>query len=316
MNKKIIGKNYMKKKIIIALTCLCLVGCGAKTTEEQMKELTDEYTLLSSKCEKTIFTDQILSDDCELMNKNYEEILTLFKNNNGDPSYIIDENNNMVDLFLNNNNANDISKKFALTLFDTFNRFYAAENEKYLLDNKKITTVSNLYNYSKRDDLKKLEQKIIVKTNQDKAAAEKKALEEKKAEQKRLAAEKKKKEDAAKKKKADRKKYLASFTKSPNYKKIARDPDKYFNKKFKINGEVLQVMSADSFGDVYARVALNNDVYKTVMIRVPENVYKTRLLEDDIVSIRATGYGEYTYTSTMNKEITIPQFEVVTYKIN
>lgn len=91
---------------------------------------------------------------------------------------------------------------------------------------------------------------------------------------------------------------------------ISRDPNSYTGKNYKFSGKVVQVMeeSYDSYTLTAMRIATkgNYDNVVYVFYLRPEN--EARILEDDRVTVYAECQGLYSYTSTMGKEITLPQF--------
>ena len=102
------------------------------------------------------------------------------------------------------------------------------------------------------------------------------------------------------------KKQYKSKCKSYTYNEIARDPDDYEGKKAKFSGEVLQVLESSDSAQVDMRVAVDGDYDQVlyVVYYMPEG--SSRILEDDHITVYGALGGVYTYTSTMNAQITIP----------
>ena len=94
--------------------------------------------------------------------------------------------------------------------------------------------------------------------------------------------------------------------KSYSYDEIARDPDDYKGKKAKFSGEVLQVLESSDSSQVDIRLAINDDYDQVIYVvyDMPEGA--SRILEDDHITVYGELDGVYTYTSTMNAQITIP----------
>ena len=102
------------------------------------------------------------------------------------------------------------------------------------------------------------------------------------------------------------KKQYKSKCKSYTYNEIARDPDDYEGKKAKFSGEVLQVLESSDSAQVNMRIAVDGDYDHVlyVVYYMPEG--SSRILEDDHITVYGVLGGLYTYTSTMNAQITIP----------
>ena len=93
------------------------------------------------------------------------------------------------------------------------------------------------------------------------------------------------------------------MTKS-HYKDLARNPDDYKGKSLTYSGKVIQVIEGDS--ETQLRIAVNNDYDKIIYVAYPKDMVKSRILEDDYVTIFGTSLGVITYESTMGASITIP----------
>lgn len=102
------------------------------------------------------------------------------------------------------------------------------------------------------------------------------------------------------------KKQYKSKCKSYTYNEIARDPDDYEGKKAKFSGKVLQALESSDSAQVDMRVAVDGDYDQVlyVVYYMPEG--SSRILEDDYINVFGELGGVYTYTSTMNAQITIP----------
>ncbi len=94
--------------------------------------------------------------------------------------------------------------------------------------------------------------------------------------------------------------------KTYSYDEIARDPDDYKGKKAKFSGTVLQVMEEEGTSEVHLRIAIDDDYDHVIYVAylMPEGA--SRILEDDTVTAYGELAGLYSYTSTMNAQITIP----------
>ena len=141
------------------------------------------------------------------------------------------------------------------------------------------------------------------------AANELKAEKDRQAKEKLLAEEKKKAEAAAAAAAAAaeaeaKKGYDTGIT----YNQLARTPDDYVGKKVKFTGKVIQVIEGSS--EVNLRVAVNKNYDTVLLVFYPKTLTKTRVLENDIVTLYGVSQGLHTYKSTMGGDITIPLVKV------
>jgi hypothetical protein len=129
----------------------------------------------------------------------------------------------------------------------------------------------------------------------DSAAAEEKARQE---------AEQKAAEEEAARLAAEKIGYDTGIT----YSQLARTPDDYTDKKVKFYGEVIQVVEGDDETDL--RIAVNGDYNTIILVYYPSSLIKSRVLEDDYITIYGVSKGLYTYESTGSGKITIPLISV------
>ena len=102
------------------------------------------------------------------------------------------------------------------------------------------------------------------------------------------------------------KKQYKSKCKSYTYNEIARDPDDYEGKKAKFSGEVLQALESADNPQVDMRIAVDGDYDHVLYVVYYKPEGASRILEGDHISVYGELGGVYTYTSTMNAQITIP----------
>ena len=106
--------------------------------------------------------------------------------------------------------------------------------------------------------------------------------------------------------------------KTYNYKKIARNPNKYIDKKMKFTGKVVQV-SEGWFNTVTIRLNVTKNKYgfydDTVYCTYTYKEGESKILEDDIITVWGTCKGDTTYTSVLGASITIPKLEIEYFKI-
>lgn len=129
------------------------------------------------------------------------------------------------------------------------------------------------------------------------------------------AADEKAEKEKAKKEKKD---YIASC-KTYKYKDIARNPDKYYGKRAKFKGEVVQVIEG------YFTTTLRVDVTKgkygiytdtMYVVYTPKSANESRILEDDIITIYGELAGIETYETVMGASVSIPKIEAEYITIN
>lgn len=151
---------------------------------------------------------------------------------------------------------------------------------------------------------------------EQKAEAEKKAAEEAAAKEKaeKEAAEKRKKEaEEAVRKAAEEEK--ASYDTGITFENLARNPDTYLTKKVKFSGRIIQVLKGEDHSQY--RFAVDDNYDQILFIEISEDqLSNNRLLENDYITIRGISYGEYTYTSTLGGEITVPSVVVDSFELN
>jgi hypothetical protein len=132
---------------------------------------------------------------------------------------------------------------------------------------------------------------------------------------------------AKKKSKKQIKKEFKNSCKTITYKKLARNPDKYKGKNYKITGQVIQVLDSDSWFDDTTTLRINMTATKnefaeggylwsdTIVsaVNIPEG--KDRILEDDIITLWGTCMGSYQYEAITGTKVTVPRIDIKYYTI-
>ena len=139
-------------------------------------------------------------------------------------------------------------------------------------------------------------------TDQDKEGQKLKAEAEAKIKEAEEAEKKHKEEEERKKAEEEAKGYETGIT----YEQLARSPDDYLLQKVKFSGKVLQVMYDDDDDSVQIRLAVNSDYDQVLLCSIDNSSLKTRLLEDDIITIYGYSGGDISYEAVLGNEITIP----------
>jgi hypothetical protein len=89
------------------------------------------------------------------------------------------------------------------------------------------------------------------------------------------------------------------------YNQLARNPDKYTDEKVKFYGEVVQVIEGDD-NTTQIRLAVNGNYDTILFAQFDNSIVKSRVLENDKITIYGTSTGLVSYDSTMGGKISIP----------
>lgn len=102
-----------------------------------------------------------------------------------------------------------------------------------------------------------------------------------------------------------------TYTEDITYDTLARYPDKNIDKPVKFDGKVIQMIGAIDSNYTAIRMAVDDDYNHVLLVVYANDVIDGKLLENDRITIYGGYVGQYSYTSTLNKPITIPQVEAV-----
>jgi hypothetical protein len=102
-----------------------------------------------------------------------------------------------------------------------------------------------------------------------------------------------------------------AYTEDITYDTLARYPDKNIDEPVKFSGEVVQMIGAVDSNYTAIRMAVDDDYNHVLLVVYANDVIDGKLLENDRITIYGGYVGQYSYTSTLNKPITIPQVEAV-----
>ena len=179
-----------------------------------------------------------------------------------------------------------------LEQFKTDNGILEDENEKL---SKKVDTAKDYLELDPTE--KELVDAKIVEVNQ---ATEDQLAQEKAQKEAEEKAKKEAEEEA--KRQAESQKYETGLT----WEQIAREGKVGTLGQFE--GKIVQVMNGSGFTQY--RVAINGDYDTIMLVEVLDGVSSETLLEDDYVYFKGMSMGQYTYTTVMGAEMTIPSFMV------
>lgn len=119
---------------------------------------------------------------------------------------------------------------------------------------------------------------------------------------KREAEEKAKKE----KEESDFKAGCQTFT----YEQMARNPDNFKGTNVKVTGEVVQVLygydSVDIRMNITKKGTYSTYYTDTIYVTYTPKEGEDKILEDDIITVYGTSQGDYSYTSTIGAQVTLP----------
>lgn len=102
-----------------------------------------------------------------------------------------------------------------------------------------------------------------------------------------------------------------TYTEDITYETLARYPDKNIDKPVKFDGKIIQMIGAVDSNYTAIRMAVDDDYNHVLLVVYANDVIDGKLLENDRITIYGGYVGQYSYTSTLNKPITIPQVEAV-----
>lgn len=104
------------------------------------------------------------------------------------------------------------------------------------------------------------------------------------------------------------------------FEQMARNPDNFKGTNVKVTGEVIQALYSN--GSVDLRVNITKEgIYSTYYTDTIYVVYypeagEDKILEDDIITIYGTSQGEYTYTSAIGTQVTLPLIQAKYIELN
>lgn len=206
------------------------------------------------------------------------------------------------------NLASDIFKDMNYYIFDE-NGKHIKKDEQVLKNNQKLTFEYSIEN--KDHSYIKFSPFTSIVTGLKSSDEVEKEVKEN---QEKIELEKKKEKNIEKEK---RQKFLDSFKNKPNYKKIMRNSDKYKGNKYKFKAEVMQVMDdVDDENDIVSvLVWIDGDTDKLALLTFYDDKYKTKILEKDILNVRAYSNLTYRYETVKGSNNEVPNFQVETYSI-
>ena len=172
---------------------------------------------------------------------------------------------------------------------------YEDADQEFILQHKDRIEEEQVAFKEKERKEKEEEKKEAEKKRKEKEEAEK-------AQREKEEAERKKKEEAekAQREKEEKEKYNTGITRND----IARDKDGLMGEYVKFSGKVVQVMQGDDYNQY--RFAVNDDYDQMILIEMASDLIDSNILEDDYITIEGMSFGNYTYTTVLGAEQTIP----------
>ena len=109
-----------------------------------------------------------------------------------------------------------------------------------------------------------------------------------------------------------------------SFEDLSRNPDKYKGNNYKFTGQVIQVQEG-WFDTVELRINVTKEEFEYIddvmwtdtiyaTVTIPEGADK--LLEDDVITFWGTCDGDYSYTSVLGSQISLPKIDIEYYELN
>lgn len=109
-----------------------------------------------------------------------------------------------------------------------------------------------------------------------------------------------------------------------SFEDLSRNPDKYKGDNYKFTGQVIQVQEG-WFDTVELRINVTKEEFEYIddvmwtdtiyaTVTIPEGADK--LLEDDVITFWGTCDGNYSYTSVLGNQISLPKIDIKYYELN
>ncbi len=99
-----------------------------------------------------------------------------------------------------------------------------------------------------------------------------------------------------------------------NFDDFARHEKLHENEKLSFTGKVMQVMEGTWTNSI--RLAVDSDMDKIIYLTVDPDLISIRVLDDDVLTVRGTYAGLYTYSSVRGGDITIPSATVESVEVS
>ena len=179
-------------------------------------------------------------------------------------------------------------------LLTTYNDFKVSSETKYSeLEGKYYEVTSKLEEAKPWFEMKEEEKEKLLKEQERKKHEEEQKREKEEQERKRKIEEEEK----------------IGFNTGITYQQLAREPEKYKNKKIKFRGKIVQVIENQDVNEY--RMAVGGDYSKVILLTVNKNLLRSsRILEEDSVTVYGYSLGVITYESTLGGNVTVPAMDV------
>lgn len=109
-----------------------------------------------------------------------------------------------------------------------------------------------------------------------------------------------------------------------SFEDLSRNPDKYKGNNYKFTGQVIQVQEG-WFDTVDLRINVTKEEFEYIDdVMWTDTIYATvtipegadNLLEDDVITFWGTCDGNYSYTSVLGNQISLPKIDIEYYELN
>lgn len=340
----------MKKRVLfLVLILIAVTGCTSNQGEKKTGASSSTEVLTESSEKKKFFYETVswksgVNQNEEIQGDENNSFLIRGMIEEGESIFLVDNATGEVlakssvdedKYFEIQCKMKDTERKVLLFTTDSEANTAAISRPKNLINSMPLTFIPNEDFVKKAEEEKKKqaeadEKKRQVEEKQRKEAEEKRRQEEEKKrkeaeekrhqeeEKQRKEAEEKKKqeEEAAAKKKAEEEAAAAvAYDTGITYENLARNPDSFLLKKVKFSGRIIQVIKGSKSSKY--RFKVNDDYNQVILIEIDNaQLENNRILEDDYLTIKGVSYGEYTYSSTMGGEITVPAVIVDSFEFN
>lgn len=108
-----------------------------------------------------------------------------------------------------------------------------------------------------------------------------------------------------------------TYTEDITYETLARYPDQNIDSPVKFSGKIVQTIGPVDNEGLYAiRMSVDDNHSHVIIVTYYDSIIDGKLLENDSITIYGGYVGEYSYTSTLKKTVTLPWVQAVMIDLN